>query len=56
MPPGFTKALAERFNNLCQLDVREIENGMEVTRGTINIAPSGYQTQLIKRMDRHGHF
>lgn len=49
MPPGFTKPLAERFNNLCQMDVREIENDLVVKPGTIYIAPSGYQTKLVKR-------
>ncbi|WP_042355999.1 protein-glutamate methylesterase/protein-glutamine glutaminase [Bacillus rubiinfantis] len=51
MPPGFTKPLADRFNTLCQLTVREAEHGMEVKAGTIYIAPSGNQTRLVKRED-----
>jgi two-component system, chemotaxis family, protein-glutamate methylesterase/glutaminase len=51
MPPGFTKALAERFNTLCKLIVKEAQNGELVEAGTIYIAPSGYQTRFIKNQD-----
>lgn len=51
MPLGFTKPLAERFDNLCQLNVREAQNGQIVQEGTIYIAPSGYQTQFDKKQD-----
>lgn len=51
MPLGFTKPLAERFDNLCQLKVREAQNGQVVQEGTIYIAPSGYQTQFEKKQD-----
>ncbi|NHC39646.1 chemotaxis response regulator protein-glutamate methylesterase [Bacillus sp. MM2020_1] len=46
MPPGFTKNLAERFDSLCQMDVKEANNGKEVKAGTIYICPSGYQTRF----------
>lgn len=46
MPPGFTKHLAERFDSLCQLDVKEANNEQEVKAGTIYICPSGYQTRF----------
>ncbi|MDQ0199589.1 protein-glutamate methylesterase/protein-glutamine glutaminase [Neobacillus ginsengisoli] len=48
MPPGFTKPLAERFDTLCQLKVKEAQNGQKVKAGTIYIAPSGYQTTFEK--------
>jgi two-component system chemotaxis response regulator CheB len=51
MPPSFTKPLAERFNNLCQLNVEEVKDDQVVLAGTIYIAPSGYQTKLKKRLD-----
>ncbi|CAH2712933.1 Protein-glutamate methylesterase/protein-glutamine glutaminase [Neobacillus rhizosphaerae] len=51
MPPGFTKPLAERFNTLCKLNVKEAENGQVVQEGTIYIAPSGYQTRFDKKND-----
>lgn len=56
MPSGFTKPLAERFNNLCQLNVREVENNQEVKPGTIYIAPSGFQTTLVKNSARKAIF
>jgi two-component system chemotaxis response regulator CheB len=51
MPQGFTAPLAERFNALCQLNVREAENGGEIKPGTIYIAPSGFQTRFVKIQD-----
>ncbi len=51
MPPGFTQPLAERFDTLCQLNVREVENGQVLKPGTIYIAPSGYQTRFEKKLD-----
>lgn len=46
MPPGFTKPLAERFDTICNLTVKEIENGDSLEAGNIYIAPSGFQTFL----------
>ncbi|PFP30820.1 chemotaxis response regulator protein-glutamate methylesterase [Bacillus sp. AFS073361] len=51
MPPGFTKPLADRFNTLCQLRVREIQNDQVMQAGSIYIAPSGFQTQFEKKQD-----
>lgn len=51
MPAGFTRPLAERFNNLCQLNVTEAQNGLDLKAGTIYIAPSGYQTRFERRPD-----
>ncbi|PDO09885.1 MAG: chemotaxis response regulator protein-glutamate methylesterase [Candidatus Reconcilbacillus cellulovorans] len=46
MPPGFTKALAERFNSLCRMRVKEAEEGDIVRPGHIYIAPAGFQTVI----------
>lgn len=51
MPPSFTKPLADRFDTLCHLHVREVEDGQEVRPGTIYIAPSGFQTRFKKQED-----
>jgi two-component system chemotaxis response regulator CheB len=51
MPPGFTGPLADRFNSICQLRVKEAENGDELLPGTIYIAPSGFQTTARRRTD-----
>ncbi|MDR7001015.1 chemotaxis response regulator protein-glutamate methylesterase [Neobacillus niacini] len=49
MPLGFTKPLAHRFNNLCQLNVIEAQNDQVILPGTIYIAPSGYQTRFERK-------
>jgi two-component system chemotaxis response regulator CheB len=51
MPPGFTKPLAERFDTLCQLKVKEAQNDQVVQVGTIYIAPSGFQTRFEKKQE-----
>jgi len=52
MPPGFTKPLAERFDKLCELTVKEAEHNEVMTAGTIYIAPAGLQT-TIQKNDQH---
>lgn len=42
MPKGFTKAFADRLNNICSLKVVEAEDGMEICKDTIYIAQGGY--------------
>ena len=51
MPPGFTKPLAERFDTICNLRVKEAEDGDILEAGNIYIAPAGYQTFLDKKAD-----
>jgi len=51
MPPGFTKPLADRFDAICPLKVKEAENGDVVMPGIIYVAPAGYQTFFQKRKD-----
>lgn len=51
MPPGFTGPLAERFDSLCRLHVKEAQDGDVLTSGTIYIAPAGYQTFLERKRD-----
>lgn len=43
MPPGFTGPLAERFDTICNLHVKEIENGDMLEIGNIYIAPAGFK-------------
>lgn len=33
MPPGFTQMYAERLDRICQMKVKEAENGDEIVRG-----------------------
>ena len=44
--PYFSKAVAARLNNLCQMEVREAEDGMVLKRGTCVIAPGDFHLAL----------
>jgi two-component system chemotaxis response regulator CheB len=46
MPPNFTKALAQRLNDICKPNVVEAQDGMPLTKGTIYISPGGMQTRI----------
>ncbi|MBN1971670.1 MAG: chemotaxis response regulator protein-glutamate methylesterase [Candidatus Delongbacteria bacterium] len=48
MPPGFTKMFSQRLNTLCQMDVKEAEDGDRVMRGRILIAPGGMQMKVVR--------
>ncbi len=48
MPAGFTKSLAERLNSLCQIHVKEAEDGELIQKGTAYIAPGGYHLKVQK--------
>lgn len=50
MPERFTKAFATRLNGLCEVDVKEAEDGDPVLRGHVLIAPGGRHMML----ERHG--
>jgi two-component system chemotaxis response regulator CheB len=41
MPEHFTRSFAQRLNNLCEVDVKEAEDGDTVMRGHVLIAPGG---------------
>lgn len=46
MPEKFTAAFAERLNSLCQIEVKEAENGDRVLPGRALIAPGGKHMML----------
>lgn len=48
MPPGFTKSLAERLNQLSKIKVKEAEHGDILEDGTAYIAPGGYHLKIRK--------
>lgn len=48
MPENFTKAFANRLNDLCEITVKEAENNDSVVRGRALIAP-GSKHALLKR-------
>jgi two-component system chemotaxis response regulator CheB len=41
MPPGFTRAFADRLNKFSALEVKEAEDGDEVRPGRVLVAPGG---------------
>jgi two-component system chemotaxis response regulator CheB len=49
MPAGFTKLYAERMDEMCNLSVKEAEDGDEVLPGRVLIAPGDFQMRLEKR-------
>ncbi len=48
MPAGFTKAFADRLNSVCEVEVKEAQDGDSVIPGRVLIAPGNFHT-LIKR-------
>ncbi|WP_062105058.1 CheB methylesterase domain-containing protein [Bacillus niameyensis] len=48
MPPKFTSSLANRLDSLCELSVKEAENGEILKPGTAYIAPGGRHMTLIQ--------
>lgn len=46
MPEKFTAAFAERLNTLCEIDVKEAENGDRILPGRALIAPGGYHLEV----------
>ncbi|GAA3704225.1 chemotaxis response regulator protein-glutamate methylesterase [Sphingomonas cynarae] len=49
MPESFTKAFAKRLNTLCDVDVKEAEDGDTVMRGHVLIAPGGLRHTMVER-------
>ncbi|MFP8965895.1 protein-glutamate methylesterase/protein-glutamine glutaminase [Pokkaliibacter sp. CJK22405] len=49
MPAAFTKAFAERLNQLCQISVKEAEDGDELRPGLALLAPGGKQMMIEQR-------
>ncbi|THE14488.1 chemotaxis response regulator protein-glutamate methylesterase [Bacillus timonensis] len=48
MPAGFTKSLATRLNSLCEITVKEAENGEVLKAGIAYIAPGGHHMKIKK--------
>jgi len=53
MPEGFTKAFAKRLDDLCQVRVKEAENGDTVLPGQVLIAPGNKHTLLQRSGARY---
>lgn len=48
MPAGFTKSLADRLNQLSEINVKEAEDGDIIEKGTAYIAPGNYHMRVIR--------
>ena len=53
MPAGFTKSLAERLNELSELEVTEACDGEELKKGHVYIAPGGKQLRVEQGATHH---
>jgi two-component system, chemotaxis family, protein-glutamate methylesterase/glutaminase len=51
MPAGFTRALAERLNETCELPVAELASGDVLERGRVHVAPGGADLRLERAGD-----
>jgi len=48
MPEKFTKAFADRLNGICEIEVKEAEDGDRVISGRALIAPGNYHMKLVR--------
>ncbi|WP_093060281.1 chemotaxis response regulator protein-glutamate methylesterase [Psychrobacillus sp. OK028] len=53
MPAGFTKSLAQRLNQLSELEVKEAEDGDLLQNGHAYIAPGGFHMRIQKRISSY---
>jgi two-component system, chemotaxis family, protein-glutamate methylesterase/glutaminase len=49
IPPGFSRAFANRLNEICEISVKEAEDGDDVQPGRALIAPGDFHMLLRKR-------
>lgn len=47
MPPGFTRSLAKRLNEMCQVQVMEAVDGQILQNGHVYIAPGDYHMRIL---------
>ncbi len=48
MPPKFTKSLANRLNDTCDINVKEAEEGDILEKGWVYIAPGDYHMRVLR--------
>lgn len=54
MPADFTKAFAQRLNGICEMDIKEAENGDTVDIGQVLIAPG--DKHMVLRRSGHRYY
>lgn len=53
MPPGFTTMFANKLNEISKVNVKEAEDGDEIKRGMVLIAPGDFQMRVIRSGDHY---
>jgi len=48
MPPNFTKSFAQRLNSLCDMRVKEAEDGERILPGSAYIAPGDQHLKIVR--------
>ncbi len=48
MPAGFTNSLAQRLNDISEVNVKEAADGDVLKKGWVYVAPGGKQTKIVK--------
>lgn len=51
MPPGFTKSMADRLNELSEISVKEAQEGDILEKGHVYVAPGGKHMKVVKMRD-----
>jgi two-component system chemotaxis response regulator CheB len=52
MPGSFTTAFAQRLNSMCDIEVREAQDGDELKPGLALLAPGGKQMEMERRVGK----
>jgi two-component system chemotaxis response regulator CheB len=53
MLPGFTETFARRLDAICEMTVKQAEDGEDVLQGTVYVAPGGRHLMLARRGMRY---
>lgn len=53
MLPGFTETFARRLDAICELQVKQAEDGEEACEGCVYVAPGGRHLKLERRLARY---
>ncbi|HEY2013897.1 MAG TPA: chemotaxis response regulator protein-glutamate methylesterase [Bryobacteraceae bacterium] len=53
IPPGFSRAFANRLNELCAIDVKEATDGDELRAGLALVAPGDFHMLLRRNRERY---
>jgi len=53
MPAGFTASFAKRLDSVCEINVKEAQNGDSIVSGTALLAPGNYHTTIKRSGTRY---